>query len=366
MNKNFTDKQISVIVPCYNVEKYIEQCLQSIMNQTIGIHNMKVILVDDASTDSTLSYLLKYEELFPQSIEIIALDKNCGQANARNIGMDEVKTEYFAFVDADDWLELDMYEKMLKPAHQDTYDWIQCGVCENIEGIPPHYEPRENALKSYYIRNAEERKAFLQDCNLKRIIGCSLFRTEWIREQKLKFKSFTKYEDNYWGELLKYAFQSYYSIPDCLYHYRVLEQSNSHARNDMKHFVRLEVELEKLNYFIERGWFQTYYEEMRKAFLEGFYINTLHIVCCQFDYMPLEQIRIMQSTVKEGFPDYLEYDKQKKWFINPIITVSFDFPADIWEQYRVAYYDWVSQGNETAIVKFYRELRYALGLTENI
>ena len=78
---------ISVIVPCYNVEKYVGRCIDSIINQSIGIDNIELILVNDASTDATLDVLSGYEQMYPESIMVINCEQNGKQGTARNIGM---------------------------------------------------------------------------------------------------------------------------------------------------------------------------------------------------------------------------------------------------------------------------------------
>ena len=186
------------------------------------------------------------------------------------------------------------------------------------------------------------------------MIGKSIFRTEWIKQNHFEFKSFAKYEDNYWLGLIMFSFKSYYLLPEYLFHYRILETSNSHSRNDKRHFERLRVEIEKIKYFQENGFFETYYEVIRNQFLELFYINTLHIIFCQFDYIPLELIQSMQLTVKDIFPDYLEYYKGSKTFINSVLTG--------WEDYKTAYLEWGIEKKEERIVQFYIAMRKALGL----
>lgn len=79
---NMEEKKISVIIPVYNAENYLEECLDSIVNQTIGIEDIELIVVDDGSTDHSLQYLMKYEQKYPNSILLIPLEENGGQANA--------------------------------------------------------------------------------------------------------------------------------------------------------------------------------------------------------------------------------------------------------------------------------------------
>lgn len=108
------EKKISIIVPCYNAESFIKECIDSIVNQTIGFENIELFLIDDLSTDSSLEIMLKYKELYPDNVIIESLRENKGQAHARNIGIRLSSAPYLIFVDADDWLESTMCERMLK------------------------------------------------------------------------------------------------------------------------------------------------------------------------------------------------------------------------------------------------------------
>ena len=101
---------ISVIVPVYNVEKYLRQCLDSIINQTY--RNLEIILVDDGSTDSSGIICDEYAQIDAR-IKVIHKE-NGGLSSARNAGLDVCTSggDFIAFVDSDDWLEPDMYERL--------------------------------------------------------------------------------------------------------------------------------------------------------------------------------------------------------------------------------------------------------------
>ena len=98
-------KKVSVIVPCYNAAEYLDRCMEHLLKQTIGTENMEIILIDDASTDdgATLGLLTAYEEKYPDTILVIALEENMRQGGARNIGISYAGGEYLVFCDADDW-----------------------------------------------------------------------------------------------------------------------------------------------------------------------------------------------------------------------------------------------------------------------
>lgn len=107
--------KISVIVPCYNVASLLPRGLDSLVNQTLD--DIEIICVDDKSTDDTLMVLNEYASRDPR-IRVIALDENSGAAVARNVGMDVATGQWLAFMDADDYVDSDYYEKMYDTAIQ--------------------------------------------------------------------------------------------------------------------------------------------------------------------------------------------------------------------------------------------------------
>lgn len=104
------DKKLSIIVPVYNVEDYIDKCLESIVNQTY--RNLEIILVEDGATDKCPQICDEWESK-DERIKVIH-KQNGGLASARNSGIEEATGEYMAFVDSDDWLEVNVYEKIIK------------------------------------------------------------------------------------------------------------------------------------------------------------------------------------------------------------------------------------------------------------
>lgn len=102
--------KVSIIVPVYNVEKYLERCLDSLINQSF--HDIEILAINDGSTDRSLEILKKYEST-DNRIKIIN-NSNVGVSETRNIGIMESKGEFIVFVDSDDWIDKDMIEKMYK------------------------------------------------------------------------------------------------------------------------------------------------------------------------------------------------------------------------------------------------------------
>ena len=117
--------KISVIVPVYNVAPYLARCLDSLINQTLK--DIEIICIDDKSTDNSLEILHKYEQT-DKRIRVIALDKNSGVATARNAGIDAATGEYLGFVDSDDYVDADFYEKLYATAKKSDADMARGNV----------------------------------------------------------------------------------------------------------------------------------------------------------------------------------------------------------------------------------------------
>ena len=127
--------KVSVIVPIYNAEKYLRQCLDSIINQTLK--DIEIICINDGSTDSSAEICQEY--LSDTRVSYYS-KKNEGLAAARDDGMQKATGEYIGFVDSDDWLELDMYEKMYNTAKNSDSDVVFCNWITNDDNY--RYSPQ--------------------------------------------------------------------------------------------------------------------------------------------------------------------------------------------------------------------------------
>lgn len=116
---------ISVIVPVYNVEPYVRKCLDSIINQTY--RDLEILVVDDGSTDRSGEICDEYVKQ-DERVQVFHTE-NKGLSAARNLGLDKATGEWIGFVDSDDWIEPDMYEKLLRRAEETGTDIVECGGC---------------------------------------------------------------------------------------------------------------------------------------------------------------------------------------------------------------------------------------------
>lgn len=104
--------KVSVIVAVYNVQEYIDEAMQSIINQTMGFDNIQVIMVDDCSIDESAVVCKKYAELYPENVVFVQKEENSGAADTRNIAMSYVEGELTTAIDPDDYIDLDMFDKV--------------------------------------------------------------------------------------------------------------------------------------------------------------------------------------------------------------------------------------------------------------
>lgn len=115
-------EKISIIIPCYNVEKYVEKCIKSIMNQTYS--ELEVIVIDDKSTDGTYDVLLKLKKEYNDRFILLQNEKNSGLAYTRNFGVKKATGKYIGFIDSDDYVAPDYYEVLVEKILNDKSDLV--------------------------------------------------------------------------------------------------------------------------------------------------------------------------------------------------------------------------------------------------
>ena len=157
--------KVSVIIPVYNTEKYLRKCLDSVCNQTLS--DIEIICVNDCSTDNSFEILKKYASK-DDRIKLIDFKENKGAAVARNTGIDEAKGEYIGFVDSDDFIDLDFYEKLYNKAIETGADVTKSNLifenfCNEDNNKEYHnlQEVRINKLNLNHIPTTLIKKSFL-------------------------------------------------------------------------------------------------------------------------------------------------------------------------------------------------------------
>lgn len=170
---------ISIIIPLYNAEKYIEEGLKSIINQSLGFENLEVLCVNDNSTDSTLKILEKYDEKY-ENIKIINLQENHGHPGVpRNTGMDTASADYIMFMDQDDYFEEQCCETLYRKITEENVDIVSGRWYKFVDDVKIPFRPLESEIKIDHLKEDPTilghpafiwvkifRKSFLQENNI--------------------------------------------------------------------------------------------------------------------------------------------------------------------------------------------------------
>lgn len=233
------DIAVSIIVPVYNAAPYLKKCLDSVVNQTL--ENVEIIFIDDGSTDGSSEICKEYAAT--DSRILYYKKENEGLAAARQDGIERASGEYVGFVDSDDWLELNMYERMYEVAVKEDADVVFCNCYEDDNRKNPYYlEPgvydRERIEKEILPRSLagltpRGTNDVIRWCNWLRIYRLSL-----IRDNNIAFgRGFRRSQDlQLTFETALYA-QTYVSLNDeYLYHNRTQDNVGSLSRGYTKNF----------------------------------------------------------------------------------------------------------------------------------
>lgn len=214
-------KKISIIVPVYKVEPYLRMCIESLVSQTY--RNLEIILVDDGSPDGCPAICDEYA-LNDSRIKVVH-QENGGLSDARNTGLEIATGEYVAFVDSDDWVEKDMYEKLISAIERTGADVAASNFY--------YYEDNLNRIgmsktnNDCVLVNREEIFHYLVggDKCLRFEVWNKLFKKEVIGD--IRFKKGQIYEDLYFDRMVFSNCSKICRIDDCLYHYRFSRPGNT-------------------------------------------------------------------------------------------------------------------------------------------
>ena len=118
--------KVSIIIPVYNNSKYLRDCLNSVLKQTLD--NIEIIAIDDYSTDDSFDMLQEYQNKYPEKLRIIRNNKNMGVGYTRNLGISMSTGKYIGFVDGDDYINPRMYEDMYNNGEYNNADIVSTGI----------------------------------------------------------------------------------------------------------------------------------------------------------------------------------------------------------------------------------------------
>ena len=256
--------KVSVIVPVYNVEEYLPKCLDSLINQTLS--DIEIIVVNDGSPDNSQDIIDKYKKKDKRIISIIK--ENGGQGSARNLGLEKSRGEYISFIDSDDWIELDMLEKMYEKAVLNDSDIVMCGYknvfSNNVEIVNLKEE----------ILNNQTSKLFSTV-----MVWDKLYKKEFLLNSGIKF-----FEDKIWYEDFNYTIKllsltdkiDYVNKP--FYNYLIRNQSTMRNSNIFKNMDLIKIFDDIIDFCKDKHIYEKYYDEIEFLAIDHFSFAMVRVI----------------------------------------------------------------------------------------
>lgn len=245
--------KVSVIVPAYNCEKTLAQCLGNLVHQTLT--DIEIIIVNDASTDGTWDVIQRCEAKFSDKVIAINSEENRGPGGARNIGLRYASGEYIGFADSDDIVAVDMFEKLYNKAKEGDYDIVDCAF---------YYEEKKMAT----IYTKEELTGELDGNKRSELIVSGgflwshIFKRELLVDSGLVFRENVILEDCEYLMYLLATVKNIGSVKEVLYNYRCFDTSASKYRNAKRYFNNATATMDAL---YEKMSVLDNYEEVKMA-----------------------------------------------------------------------------------------------------
>lgn len=302
--------EISVIIPVYNVEKYLRECLDSIVNQSF--FDIEIICINDGSTDCSLDILKEYEK---QDSRVKVFDrKHNGPSAARNIGINESKGKYITFVDADDYIEKDTYETAIK--YIKNVDLVAWG----IKVFGEHLLKQRKSDNEYYqlkyngLTDITDKVVLDTDCSV-----CNkLFKKEILQQNNISFPEGLHYEDAlFWW---KYSVNSknLYFIDSYFYNYRRRDDSimaNTFAECDYA-VDHLYIADDFYAYLKDKNILEKEISLFISIFKSGFYFA--------YSYSPDDKLPAILEKAATAALRYFENINVKNRFVSALLKKDFE------------------------------------------
>lgn len=293
---------LSIIVPVYNMasDDKLKHCLDSLVAQTV--RDFEIIAVDDCSTDDSFAIMKGYEEKYPGIFHAIHSEVNLHQGGAKNIGIRSAKGEWIGFIDADDWIIPDMYEKLIKKADETGADCVGCDYSlVNEYTFTPGVIEANSEDDQTGVLGYDQKKSMVLDSGS---LVVKIYKRSMIIENELFFPEHIFYEDNAMSNSYLLLNKHYEYIKEPMYFYYQHGTSTVHTITKERCDDRMEAGRIMIKEATRHGFMNEFAPEIEYKFTLLFYINTL------FSYMPgvkhvkLSYVKKMGDELKKYFPDF--------------------------------------------------------------
>lgn len=298
---------ISIIVPVYNVESYVEACLLSVMHQTYQ-GEMECIVVDDCGTDQSMAVVedLISKDNGPISFKVLRHEKNRGLSAARNTGMDAARGVYFFFLDSDDELVDDCIEKMANPLKTERYDII-VGNTRKIDELNNVVYPEvflkipdNKLLRGYKILQA----LVMRDWMI--AVWNKLYLADFIRRHQLRFTEGIIFEDVLWSFKAACVSSSLFSVNQITYIYKKRDSSIINSSSVEKRINSYSVNVIEMKKFVNDIGI---YNESVHEYIQDFFHEALCL--CSFRQF-VDNYRKMRPNIEPSLKQLKNVDRKYK------------------------------------------------------
>ena len=301
--------KLSIIVPVYNMasDGKLEYCLNSLINQTIS--DYEIIAVDDCSTDSSRDLIKIFAERYPDKMKTIFSPINKKQGGAKNLGLIEANGEWIGFIDSDDWVTPDFYEKLLDKAESTGADIVGCDYnLTEKHGMEVGKTIAINKPEQTGVLNTEKYRSLILDGGS---LVVKIYRRHIILDYPNRFPENIFYEDNAIGNSWFLRAKHFEYIPEPLYYYYQHNTSTVHTITEERCKNRMEAARIMIKEAQEFDYYNDYLPELEYKFTLLFYINTLFSYMRGINRSKYRFIKEIGQEMLTYFPHFME----NKYFI---------------------------------------------------
>jgi len=278
----------------------LKYCMDSLLNQTVK--DYEIIAVDDCSTDDSYVILQDYERRFPDKFHAVHSTANRHQGGAKNIGLKMAKGDWIGFIDSDDWITPDMYEKLIGCADATGADLVGCDYCLTEEhSMKVGQVVPNNKKEQTGILDREKRRSLILDGGS---LVVKIFRRSMIVENELWFPEDIFYEDNALGNSYLVLATHFEYLEEPMYYYYQHDTSTVHTISARRCEDRMEAGRLMLEEARRHGYYDEFRTELEYSFTLLFYINTLFTYMAGAGRTRLRFVKAMGREMRQTFPDF--------------------------------------------------------------
>ncbi len=260
--------------------------------------------MDDCSTDDSLAVLRTYEAQYPDRFFVIASPENRKQGGAKNLGLEKARGEWIGFIDSDDWITPDFYERLLQKAQETGADMVGCDY-----NLTPEHSMKigqvvhNNRPEQTGALNKEKYRSLILDSGS---LVVKIYRRHIILDYPNRFPEHIFYEDNAIGNSWMLRATHFAYIPEPLYYYYQHDASTVHTITKKRCEDRMEAARVMIREAGQFGFLEEYYPEIESSFTTLFYVNTLFSYMAGVKKKEYGFVKALGREMRETFPGFME------------------------------------------------------------